>query len=708
MVFYTAYSKKRPVRLKNSTRNFAYRSLQGYYGAQAQKFQSVSMDDTADWENLSKQERYNKIIHKIVSESPIRICDEELVSGAATLGGSIIHMVPAMYKGEYVYWGVSHLTIDFGTVVEKGVNFLEERIEQRLCDKLSGREREQLCGMQAAISSMKIWHRRYLSRLKTTKHENYEILKNVPFKPATTFHEAVQSLWFTFAFVRLCGNWPGIGRIDRILGSYLKKDLKEGKITLNRAREILASFFIKGCEWIRSDAPPGSGDAQHYQNLVLAGIDEKGEEITNEVTYLVLDIVEELPIGDFPITVRVNENTPEKLLKKAAKVIRHGGGVVAIYNEPLILRSLEKFGYDKKEARNFANDGCWEVQIPGKTFFTYLPFDALQVLLNDTLRLNEKSAAKYNSYEELYSAFLGELRKKIKELYGICENKSLSAQNGGDELSAPCSVVSLFEQGCIENCRSYLDGGPVYDVISPHIGGAPDVGNSLYIIDKLIFKDKKLGFEKFCEILQNNWENNELLRQYVLNKFEYYGNDNDEADFYTVRVLNDFASIVQETAKKECSVLFPAGISTFGRQIEWAKYRTAVPFGFKKGEILSQNASPTPNTDLKGVTAAISSYCKISLENQPCGAALDVKILPSVVAGENGLKALIGLINGFVKKNGFFMQIDVVEEKILLKAQKEPEKYKTLSVRVSGWNARFVTLDEEWQNMIIKNTAKGK
>ena len=182
--------------------------------------------------------------------------------------------------------------------------------------------------------------------------------------------------------------------------------------------------------------------------------------------------------------------------------------------------------------------------------------------------------------------------------------------------------------------------------------------------------------------------------QYVMNKYTYYGNDDDEADEYTVRVLNDFAGIVLEFNTR-CPVLFPPGVSTFGRQIEWAPYRAAVPFGRKKGEILSGNASPTPGTDITGATAVIKSYCKADLKKQVNGAALDVKLFPSTVEGENGIAALSSLIKGFIKLGGFFMQLDVVDAEVLRRAQENPADYKTLSVRVSGWNARFVTLSRE-------------
>lgn len=213
--------------------------------------------------------------------------------------------------------------------------------------------------------------------------------------------------------MRLCGNWPGIGRIDWLLGDYLEKDLADATLTLDEAREILAHFFIKGCEWVKG-GDYGSGDAQHYQNILLAGVDENGKEVTNAVTHLVLDILEELGISDFPTTVRINKNTDTKLLTRIAEVIRYGGGVVAVYNEDLIIESLTDYGYELDEARRFANDGCWEIQIPGKTFFTYIPFDALQILQQIVFDNRSKNTC-FSDFNSLYMS-----RKPSAEL---CNNQ---------------------------------------------------------------------------------------------------------------------------------------------------------------------------------------------------------------------------------------------------------------------------------------------
>lgn len=702
MEFYTQNGNVRPIRLSKSTRKFAHDSLARVYGLDTLKVMAVRLDEAQGQEKLSRIQQYDLAIQKIAKEAPLRICDGERISGAATLGMAIDHLVPVTRNGAPIFDGVSHLTVDFETVLRYGMDHIEQMARAALA-QYKGTPREAFCASCLhCLDAFRHWHKRYLEALDPLPEyrANYENLLHVPFGPARNFYEAVQSIWFTFAFLRLCGNWPGIGRIDYLLGDYLKNDLASGTLTRDEAREILAHFFIKGCEWICGNNPfsNGSGDAQHYQNIVLAGVDGNGNDVTNEVTYLVLDILEELGIGDFPTSVRLSKRTAPELLHRVAQVMRYGGGILAVYNEDLVIDALVKYGYAEREARNFANDGCWEVQIPGKTYFIYVPFDALQTLQRCTLRSYEQ-ALDFSSFEELYAAFCADLSQKVEEIF---ESKSGFLPASGEGVPrTPCTVVSLFERGCVENGLSYKEGGPIYNVVSPHIGGLADTVNSLYAIKRLVFDEKRLTLSALMRVLKDNWEGAEPLRQYVQNRYTYYGNDNDEVDGIAARLLADFAALC-DSLNGKCGYRFPAGVSTFGRQLEWSPLRLASPHGRRSGEVLAANSSPTPNTDKTGATAIIRSYCKPDLSRLACGAALDLRLLPSSVSGEQGEQALVALMRGFVTLGGFFMQPDVVDAALLREAQEHPAEYQTLSVRVSGWNARFVTLSKEWQDMVIE------
>lgn len=696
MEFFTPNGLVRPIRLCEATRLFAHESLNCKYGLDTLKTDSVSLDG---FDTLTDLERYDAAIAKIALEAPIRICHGEKISGAATLGGAIKHVIPAKYKDNYVCLSVSHLTVDFESVLKHGTSYLRKKA-LKSAEKFKGKQQEPFIkSCLNCLDSFELWHSRYLDVLKDMPEyrDNYENLKRVPIHPASDFFEAVQSIWFTFAFLRLCGNWPGIGRIDELLGDYLDADLKSGKLTVDEAREILAHFFIKGCEWI-CGGNYGSGDAQHYQNLVLSGINKHGHQVTNTVTYLVLDILEELGISDFPTTVRLSKSTDEKLLRRVAEVMRFGGGTLAIYNEDLIIDSLVEYGYPLAEARDFANDGCWEVQIPGATCFTYIPFDSLSILQRETLK-GYDSSVDFPDFESLYNQFMGDLKNAVNRIY-----RDMLCNFTDDPYlwkhQMPCTAVSLFEKGCIEKGLSYYEGGPVYNVRSPHIGGLADTVNSLYAIKKAVYDEKRLTLPELLKILRDNWSGNEPLRMHMLNRYVYFGSDNDEVDALATKVLDGFADFCAAIDGK-CGFGFPAGVSTFGRQLEWAPHRLAAPHGRKSGEVLAANCSPTPGTDILGATAIIRSYCKCHLKRMVTGAALDIKLIPSNVAGEDGLQALISLMRGFTALGGYFMQPDVIDASVLRDAQEHPESYQTLSVRVSGWNARFVTLNKEWQDMVI-------
>jgi len=723
MEFYTVYKEPRPVRLSEETRQYAYESLELHtYGLEAMKTPAVTMDHVEGFAEMSLLEKERHILREIAEKAPVPLRHGELLCGGARLGLAIHHVVPATLGGQVIFPSISHLTMDFGVVLTEGLNGLRRRVEASLAVH-RGTEREAfLANCIAALDAFETWHGRYVDALENyikaaaedgvlpacpAFEKTLQNLRRVPMEPPTGFHEAVQSLWMAFAFARLVGNWPGIGRLDVLLGDYLERDLANGILTLEEAREILAHFFIKGCEWVRG-GDQGSGDAQHYQNIVLSGIDEEGRDVTNAVTYLTLDVLEELPIGDFPTTIRVNGSTDEKLLRRVAEVMRHGGGVLAIYNEELVLRAMTGYGYPLAEARKFANDGCWEVQVPGKTYFTYSPFDSLAILHHTTLK-DYAEDVDFGDYEALQAAYLRDLKGQVDAIcHSVAGGFSREASSGGDwswRPQIPCTVVSLLEAGCIEKGCSYLEGGPVYNVISPHIGGLADTVNSLYAIKKLVFDEGRLTFRELMAILKENWEGHEPLRQFALNKYVYYGNDNPECDAIAAAILSAFADFCADN-DGICPYKFPAGVSTFGRQLEWAPHRLASPHGRRKGEVLAANASPTPGTDREGVTAMIRSYCRADLSRMVTGAALDCKLLPSSVVGEDGIAALVSIMRGFVAEGGFFLQPDVADARILRDAQEHPEDYQTLSVRVSGWNARFVTLCREWQDMVIGQNEK--
>ncbi len=708
-------------RLSDETRELAARCLAGEFGTPMEN--AAFALDPADAEGLSPDLQYAKVIQLIAEQTPIRILPQELLVGDAQLLEATNHSTPASEIKS-----ISHTTIGFDAALKTGYRGIRQRIEARLKQDVDDKQKDFLNAMLMCLGAATTWHDRYIVALKDlleqtrgAQHEHYkEVLPhavNVPEGPPSNFREAVQSLWFLWEFQRVCGNWSGLGRLDKMLGPYLEEDLRKGAITLGEARELIAHFWIKGTEWV--GAPNyhlgGSGDAQFYQNVVLGGVDEDGEPILNDVTWLILDVVEELHISDFPVAVRVSSQTPDKLFRRIAEVQRLGGGIVSIYNDDVLVTALHNYGYEISDARSYANDGCWEPLIPGKSSFGYQPFDTL-LLLQETLGLSaEESVARQNKvecdewgghkpddaktpeyadFEALYAAFRARLADTVEEL---TSSKPLNDH--------PCPLLSLLVEGCIEKARSYTACGPTFIIRSPHAGGIPDVANSLLVIQRLVYEQKELSLAEFVDILRSDWRDHESLRKRIRAEYHFYGNDSAEVDALMQRVFDDFTDLVWAAGKRH-GVMRPPGISTFGREIGFRHHRLAAAHGTRKGEILATNLAPTPGTDMSGPTAVMKSFCSVDYKKLPGCCPLDLKIHPACTKGEIGIRAMTTLLKTFVQLGGPYLQLDVVDTETLRDAQKHPERYPNLSVRISGWSARFATLNETWQEMVIARTVQ--
>lgn len=688
-------------RLSEKTRQLAQAGLSGQWGRSMSKV-TWNTDDVFEG-NPGPQVKNGRAAMSLAKNAPLRLLPDELLTGSATIKEACWHEIPILMES-----GVSHTTFGFERALNLGFSGLRKEIEDRMASmpEMTEGQKDLYEGMLLTIDASRVWTERQIKGLeemmstadgeqRRTIASRIEVLRNVPENKPANFREAIQSLWSMWCFCRLTGNWSGIGRFDKILGPYLEQDLKRGDITLDEARELIAHFWIKGTDWVTC-WNAGSGDAQFYQNIILSGIDKYGNDVTNDVTYLVLDVVEELHISDYPIAVRINPRTPDKLLRRIAEVQRLGGGIVSVYNEDVVIEAMMNFGFPLEEAREFTNDGCWETIIPGKTVFVYKPMDMVAVFQSVLHTNDDLEIVDYKTFDELYDAFLAELRKSIDEVH-------LGIDKYYHGPHVPCVVASLFTEGCVEKGLSYHNQGPIYSSRGIHYGGVSDVANSFLVLKNLVYEQKYLTLPQFVEILRNNWEGKEALRQLVKTRFEFFGNDNPEADAMMAKVVDDYASIVNELKKRNGN-LRPGAISTFGREIDWKDMRAAMPEGSKRGDILATNCSPTPGSDRKGPTSVLNSYCKIDFSKLPNGGTLELKILPQSIQGENGVKALMGLAKTFRKKGGFYMHIDVVDSTTLIDAQMHPEKYPNLPVRVAGWSARFTTLDKDWQDMVIQRT----
>ncbi len=690
-------AKEPPKRLSAETKKLAEAYLTGKFRCELQE-PSFSISDLKLPATTSSLRCHAKMAELIAAQAPIQIRPTERLAGNALLLPAVRHEVPGMGHRS----SISHTTADFGDAVRKGLAGLECDIKEKTTH--SPAEQEFCHALLTVISAMRIWSRRYVAECRQKQSESIHlkrllpILERVPEHPPESFYEALQSFWMFFEFQRLCGNWSGLGRFDQILGPYLEHDIAHSVITIAEARELIAHFWIKGTEWcygLRQFNPgePGSGDAQFYQNVILGGVDANGANVENLVTNLVLDVIEELHISDYPVAVRLNRHTSPELLRRIAEVQLLGGGIVSVYNEDVVLDGLRKAGYPETEIADFTNDGCWEVILPGKTAFSYTPFDALAVFQQALF-----AEAVPGSFNELYENYCLHLKERIN---GI---KTAIQQMWANEAPPPDAVLSLIMPSCRHSARSYTDFGAKYTVNAIHAGGLPDVANSLLAIQKFIYEQHRLSLPELVEILKNDWRGNELLRLEFANSILYYGNDDAEADNMMKRVFDDYAAIVAASEPLP-NILTPAGVSTFGREIQFAAERYATAFGKHVHEYLAPNLSPTPGTEKNAVTAVLNSYCKMDFSGVPNGCPLDMRLSMGINKLPNGAEILAALLKVFIDRGGFYLQLDSVDTEILRLAKQEPARFPNLVVRISGWSARFASLSEQWQDMIINRTA---
>ena len=698
-------------KLSAATHTLAERTLAGEFGRSLADL-PIELSEESGLADAPDETRYARAVMRIAQEAPVRIDPDELLVGSATLALAPKHRVPAYWRGEPIYPSISHVTPGFDFALDLGYAGLRQEVTQRLAQgELDASGEALLRAMLVCLDAARVWHTRYLDALDQLIAESggdqrahYRAVRGsltwVPELPPQSFRQAIQALWFLFAFQRLCGNWPGVGRFDAMLGPYLERDLAEGRITLDDARELVAHFWIKGAEWCgASTSFGGSGDAQHYENVVLSGVDADGCDVTNPVTYLVLDVVEELGISDLPIAVRVGANTPDALLERIAQVQRQGGGIVAIYNEEQVLAALLRFGYRLDDARRYANDGCWEVQIPGETAFSYYPIDVLAILQETLGVTGDGGPPDAATFEDLYAAYRVRLDAALDSFHRLADGFMCARGSS----CVPSALLSLLIRDCVAKGRGYWDRGARYTVLSPHAGGIPDAADALVAIRRLVYDERRLTLPELVAILKDDWTGQAALRREVASRYPGYGNDDAEGDGMAQRVLGDFLAAAERVRERD-GVLRPPGVSTFGRALAWRQQRGATAAGRKAGEILSNNFSPAPGMDRHGPTAVIRSHTGLDLVRLANGTALELKLHPSAVQGEEGLRGLVELMRTFLRLGGFFLQIDVVGNDTLRDAQAHPERYPNLAVRVSGWSARFVTLDSEWQELIIQRT----
>ncbi|MFO8234146.1 MAG: glycyl radical protein [Bacteroidales bacterium] len=596
-----------------------------------------------------------------------------------------------------------------------------------LNDKEAQEKRQELKAMEIAARTIIHYAERHSEKLKemarhSDDHRKNEYLKmakicqRVPAHAPETFHEALQHYWFIhLGVVTELNPWDSFnpGRLDQHLYPFFKKELEEGTLNKEQAKELLEAFWIK---FNNHPSPPKVGVTAQESNtytdfalINLGGVDERGQDATNELTYLILDVIEEMRILQPSSMVQISKKTPDRLVKRTAHITKTGFGQPSYFNTEAIIKELLRQGKEIEDARNGGASGCVETGAFGKESYILTGYFNLNKIFEITLYngidpvsgkeigIKTGKPETFKSFDEFFEAF-------NRQLNNFTEIK-LKGNNIIESLYAkfmPVPFLSLIIDDCITNGKDYNAGGTKYNTSYVQGVGLGSLTDNLTSIKYNVFDKKKVSMKDLLQALENNFTNHEKLRYDLIYNTPKYGNDDDYADENTTKIFEAFYESIngKPTAR---GGIFRINLLPTTSHVYFGSVINAMPDGRKAGTPLSEGISPVQGADRKGPTAVIKTVAKID-HIKTGGTLLNQKFSPSFFNDEEGIEKFTRLIRSYFRMDGHHIQFNVINAETLKKAQKEPEKYEDLIVRVAGYSDYFNDLGEDLQNEIIKRT----
>ncbi len=539
------------------------------------------------------------------------------------------------------------------------------------------------------------------------------VCRHVPEHPARTFHEAVQSFYFIhlIAQIESGGNSISLGRIDRILYPYYKKDIENNTITPQQARELVSLLFIKTNEiWnVLEEAyiPGGEGtEGKTTQNVVVGGIDEEGNDATTELSYLILDAYADIRTVQPNFGVRLSSKSPEFFFIRAIEYTKDGM-LLHFFNDDAIIPSLIEGGLTEADARDYGIVGCLEPNAQGKTFGStfaaqFNGIKCVELALSngvDTIFGQENGIQSgdpldFKSFDDLWNAYDAQFSHFTRQMV-----KGMACLDQAIAENVPSPFASAMIEGPMEKGCDVTKGGALYNSTGVQLMGFSNVADSLYAVKKVIFEDKTYSISDLVEWLQEDWTDHEDKQQFLLNKVEKYGNDHRNVDAMAVKVANHFCDTLKQHKNFRGGTFWP-GIFSVGFHISMGAFTGATPDGRAAGSTLGNGVTPSNGVAINGPTAILNSVTKLPLNRIYNGMNLNMRLPGKRIKSSN----LMHLIQTYFKNGGFQVQFNMVDSETLLDAQQNPDQYRDLIVRISGYSGIFVNLSDIAQEEIIART----
>ncbi len=628
-------------------------------------------------------------------------------------------------------------TVADGKIFAKGFNDFKDEIRVSIekLDFVNDSEaldkREQLKAMEIAAEAIILYAKRHaekaleLAEAETDAKRKKElkliakICSKIPAEAPTNFYEALQHYWFIhLGVISELNTWDSFnpGRLDQHLYPFYKQEVEAGKLTADEAKELLKAFWVK---FNNQPAPPKVGVTAEESNtytdfctINLGGLLENGEDGVNELSFMILDVIEEMRILQPGSNVQISRKTPDEFLKRALKIISTGFGQPSIFNTDIVIQEMLRVGKTIEDARNGGTSGCVETGAFGKENYNLTGYFNLVKILEVTLHngvdprtgkelgLKTGDPEKFKSFEELFSAF----EQQVNYFIDI----KIKGNNIIERIWAkylPSPFLSIIIDDCILSGKDYNAGGARYNSSYIQGVGLGSITDNLVSLKYNIFDKKNLSMDELLTAMKDNFKGKEELQKALICKTPKFGNDDDYPDAITQQVFEVYFNAIDGKPNTKGGHyrinLLPTTVHVyFGSVIG------AMPDGRFATEPLSEGISPVQGTDVKGPTAVLKSASKID-HIKTGGTLLNLKFTPSFLETEKGITNVAHLVRGYFKLGGHHIQFNVVSSEILKEAQKNPEKYRNLIVRVAGYSDYFINLGTKLQNEIIRRTEHG-
>lgn len=639
--------------------------------------------------------------------------------------------------------GDAHLAVNYERILKDGLKGYEKRVKECKAnlDLTDPDSIDKYCFYNAVLivlDAVCAFANRYsvLAKKLAEKELNQErklellemsrICSKVPYEPAETFKEAVQSVWFIQLILQIESNGHSLsyGRFDQYMYPYYDRDIKNGTIKESEALELLTCLWIKTLtiNKVRSQAHTlSSAGSPMYQNVTIAGQTTDKKDAVNDLSFLVLKSVAQTRLTQPNLTVRYHKNINKRFLDECVEVMRLGFGMPALNNDEIIIPSFMDWQVKEEDAYNYSAIGCVETAVPGKwgyrcTGMSYINFPRMLLCtMNNGVDLtsNKRFTKGYGyftemeSYEELLKAWDKTVRE-ITRYSVIVEN----AIDKASERDVPDVLCSALTDDCIARGKTIKEGGAVYDFISGLQVGIANMADCLAAIKKLVYEEKKITRQELWDAILDDFSSpeNKKIQEMLIREAPKYGNDDDYVDQLIVEAYDSYIDEIEKYPNTRYNRgpiggIRYAGTSSISANVGQGMSTMATPDGRNAFEPLAEGCSPAHNSDKNGPTAVFKSVSKLRTNKITGGVLLNQKMTPQMLSTEENRQKLELLIQTFFNRlHGYHVQYNIVSKETLIDAQKHPEKHKDLIVRVAGYSAFFNVLSKKTQDDIIGRT----